>query len=205
MDTLITLGTFVFRNLEIPQFINFGGQQMIAQHDLIGGNRVIDSLGKSDTDISWSGLITGNDSLTRAQQLNQMRVLGRALQFSWFNLTYTVIILNIILKTERFYQIAFDISLKVLVDGTNPNSTINTTGFNEAITSDMQTLQNLANNSGDPNVITAITNLATAVQAVPTFNGATSTTTALVTTAITNAQSVTNASIATQQTNLFGN
>src|SRR5690606_29293851 len=100
MDTLVKLGDFVFRDFEIPDYINFGGQQQLVQHDLIGGSRVIDSLGKNDSDISWSGLITGNDALERAEQLNLMRSQGQPLTLTWFNLNFNVVIQNLNLRTE---------------------------------------------------------------------------------------------------------
>lgn len=181
MDTQIQLGSFIFQDLEIPEYINFGGTQQLVQHDLIGGNRVIDAMGKSDVDIQWSGLMTGPTALQRAQQLNQLRVAGQQLTLQWFNLNYNVVIQNFVSRTERFYQVSYDITLRVIADGANPVTTLNLVGFNEAVNSDLTTANNLTSNIAATNtnagintqpVTAAVTALTTAVAAVPTLNGA---------------------------------
>ncbi|VVC75987.1 hypothetical protein AQUSIP_12880 [Aquicella siphonis] len=184
MDTLVKLGDFVFRDFEIPDYINFGGQQQLVQHDLIGGNRVVDSLGKNDTDISWSGLITGSDALERAEQLNLMRAQGQPLTLTWFNLSFTVIIQSLNLRTERYYKIDYDINLRVIIDRTNPNVNTTPVGFNEAINGDYTTILAIAANFINPALSSALTTLGTAIQAVPTFNGAQQSTTSPVVDAI---------------------
>lgn len=229
MDTQIQLGKFIFRNLEIPEFINFGGEQLLVQHDLIGGNRVIDSLGKSDTDIKWTGLITGSDSMSRAIQLNQMRVAGQSLLLTWFSLNYTVIIQSVSFRTQRFYQIEYDISLRVLTDGANPNNNNIANGFNEAINGDYNTITNILNNitpaatnPTNPNVdinnnpvtptITNITssmknsidNLGNAISHVSNFNGASSKITAPVSNAIQDSIKNINSNFPTIEQILFG-
>lgn len=172
MDTTIQLGSFVFQGLEIPEKINFGGSQQLAQHDLIGGNRVVDAIGKSDIDISWSGLMTGSTALTRAQQINQLRVAGKQIQLKWFNLIYNVIIQNFISYTERYYQVSYEIVLRVITDGSNPVSKTNLTGFNQAIANDAAQATKISNNLNISTVVTAINTLNAAIAAVPTLNGA---------------------------------
>lgn len=172
MDTIIQLGDFKFQNLEIPEKINFGGAQQLAQHNLIGGGRVIDAMGKNDLDITWSGLFTGPDALTRAQQLNKMRADGKQLKLTWFNLNYDVIIQNFEAQTERFYQVTYTLTLRVILDGTNPNSAINLIGFNEAINNDFSTADAISNEINDPRINGTMDSLATAIGSVQTFNGA---------------------------------
>ena len=47
----LTLGGVVFADFEIPDSINFGGEQVLSVHQLPGGTRVIDALGPSDAEI----------------------------------------------------------------------------------------------------------------------------------------------------------
>ena len=48
-----SLGSVSFRSFEVPATINVGGAQRLAVHRLLGGIRVIDALGRDDSDISF--------------------------------------------------------------------------------------------------------------------------------------------------------
>ncbi len=203
-DTVIRLGNFEFGGLEVPQQINFGGKQQIVQHELIGGVRVLDSLGKSDSDISWSGLMTGPDAITRAQTLNQLRVNGETLSLQWFSLNYSVIIASFEANTEKFYQVTYTITLKVLTDNANPISTKNIIGFNEAIRNDLTTANTLSAQVNVPAVTTSMAALTAAVDAVPTFNGASQATTAPVTSLLQSTIDAVKDAYTAVKTRLFG-
>jgi hypothetical protein len=204
MDTSIQLGSFVFAGLEVPQQINFGGEQRLVQHDLIGGVRVIDSLGKSDIDITWSGLMYGSNALARATSLNQLRAQGNKLTLNWFNLNYVVVIQNFVANTEKYFQVTYTITLRVISDGANPTQSTNLIGFNEAINNDMATVNTIAAKVNIPAVTAAVAPLATAVAAVPTFNGATQATTAPVTSLLSNAISAVESAYTFIKNELFG-
>ena len=55
-DTTINLGVFQFANHEIPERVSWGGSQRIAVHELVGGQRMLDAMGRSDRALTWSGL-----------------------------------------------------------------------------------------------------------------------------------------------------
>jgi hypothetical protein len=209
MDTLIQLtsanGTsFVFQNLEIPEDINFGGEQKLVQHNLIGGNRVIDSLGKNDIDITWKGRMYGSDALTRAQSLNQLRAGGQQLVLNWFTLSYNVVIQNFVSYTERYYNVRYEITLKVISDGANPLNIHSLVGFNEAINGDLTTANQLAANVNNSSVNSSMQTLTSAIQAVPTFNGAAPSLIATITAPLNSAISAVEAAIAPLANRLFG-
>jgi hypothetical protein len=92
MTTIVTLGPVTLEAFEVPAFIAFGGKQRLAVHDLPGGGRVIDVLGGTDTDITFSGIISGSDADTRAQLLDAMRSTGTSLPLSWGEQYFIVII-----------------------------------------------------------------------------------------------------------------
>ncbi len=92
MTTIITLGLVTLEAFEIPATIAFGGKQRLAVHDLPGGGRVIDVLGGTDTDITFSGIISGSGADTRAQLLDAMRITGTSLPLSWGEQYFIVII-----------------------------------------------------------------------------------------------------------------
>jgi hypothetical protein len=92
MTTTVTLGLVTLESFEIPATIAFGGKQRLAVHELPGGGRVIDVLGGTDTDITFSGIISGSDADTRAQLLDAIRVTGTSMPLSWGEQYFIVII-----------------------------------------------------------------------------------------------------------------
>lgn len=204
MDTTIQLGSFVFSDLEVPQQINFGGMQQLVQHDLIGGVRVVDALGASDSDITWSGLMTGPSALARAQAINQLRASGQKLSLKWFNLNYNVVIQNFQANTERFYQVTYTITLRVISDGANPVSTQNLQGFNEAINNDLATATAITSQVNIPGVNATMNVLAGAIHAVSSFNGASPSAIATITVPLNNAIGAVQTALLAPQVNLFG-
>lgn len=150
VDTVITLGSFTFQDLEVPQSINFGGDQRLVVHEMVGGARDVQTLGAQPADISWSGLMTGPDALTRAQQLNQMRIAGNTLSFSVFSESYSVIIASFSYYTERYYQVEYSITLKVVVDYNSINSNATVVGFDDQIMTDFTNASSLATIINDP-------------------------------------------------------
>jgi hypothetical protein len=115
-DTTLLLGPVVFRDFEVPERINFGGTQRLAVHELPGGARVIDALGRDDADIVFSGIFTGGDAMPRARALDELRALGTVLPLTWDVLTYSVVIRAFAAQYERAEWIPFRIACTVLRD-----------------------------------------------------------------------------------------
>lgn len=117
-DLILTLGTFAFAATEIPEKITFGGDQKLAVHELVGGRRVIDAMGRSDMPIGWSGLFLGQEALNRARYLDGLRVSGKKLPLKWHEMSYDVIVQHFAADFERWYQVPYQISLMVVEDKT---------------------------------------------------------------------------------------
>jgi len=115
-DTTLLLGPVVFRDFEIPEHINFGGAQRLAVHELPGGARVIDTLGRDDADIVFSGIFTGTDAMLRARALDELRALGTVLALTWDVLTYSVVIKSFTALYQRAEWIPYHITCTVLRD-----------------------------------------------------------------------------------------
>ena len=92
MSDPIILGGVSFTDFAAPEKMPFGGRQAMAIHKLPGGQRVIDTLGPDDEDISWSGRFWGADALSRAQALDEMRASGQAQALAWGGMAYVVIV-----------------------------------------------------------------------------------------------------------------
>lgn len=173
MDTVIKLGDFEFGHLEVPEHINFGGDQKIAVHELVGGQRVVDAMGRSDADITWSGIFLGSAALQRARYLDSLRIAGQSLLFTYSQFNYRVVIKSFTANFERYYQIPYQITLEVVSDLTQSVTTITSLSFDDVIISDMNLALDLATLINNPSLSSAIGLLNQAVLAVPSFDSAT--------------------------------
>ncbi|MGI4793144.1 MAG: hypothetical protein ACRYG8_03480 [Janthinobacterium lividum] len=88
----VTLGGVGLTGMEVPARIPFGGDQRLVVHKMPGGGRVVDALGRDDRDIEWSGTFTGSNAVSRALQLDALRVAGRKVVLTWGNFRRTVVV-----------------------------------------------------------------------------------------------------------------
>jgi hypothetical protein len=91
-DVALLLGPIAFQDFEVPCGVNFGGRQRLAVHRLPSGLRVVDTLGRDDADICFTGIFTGPDATLRARSIDEMRVAGLALPLTWDVFFYTVLV-----------------------------------------------------------------------------------------------------------------
>jgi hypothetical protein len=111
----VVLGDFVFSGFEVPDQITIGGAQAMTVHKLPGGDRVVDLLGPDERDIEWSGTMIDDDPVSRAQQLDQMRVAGDTLPLTWGDYFYSVIIRSF--EAQNLYsRVQYRIACVVLVN-----------------------------------------------------------------------------------------
>lgn len=76
-DATLVIGPVALQDFEIPEKISFGGCQALAVHRLIGGERVIDVLGRDDANIVFKGTFSGQDAAARARMLDGLRTSGQ--------------------------------------------------------------------------------------------------------------------------------
>lgn len=91
-DVALLLGPIAFQDFEVPSGVNFGGRQRLAVHRLPSGLRVVDTLGRDDADICFTGIFTGSDATLRARGIDELRAAGLALPLTWDVFFYTVLI-----------------------------------------------------------------------------------------------------------------
>jgi hypothetical protein len=87
-------------------------------HNLPGGVRVIDSLGRDDSDIVWSGVFSGDDAAVRARALDLMRAEGGSWSLTWEWFFYTVVIARFDADYTRSNWIPYRVTCKVVRDET---------------------------------------------------------------------------------------
>lgn len=155
-DTNLILGDFTFNHAEIPERINFGGEQSLAINKFVGGGRVIDCMGRDDDDISWSGWFIGTNALDRAHYLDRLRANGDQLVFKYFDFYYSVVIKSFKANLEKYYQIPYTISLAVIQDLSNPVLVPPTAGFLDSIFDLISEASDIAQMIEYPNIDVAI-------------------------------------------------
>ena len=112
----LLLGPVLFQNFELPGSICWGGGQSLTVHKLPGGTRVIDAMGRDDTEISWTGVFTGNDCGLRARTIDLMRADGAVWPLTWDSYFYSVIISRFEADFRRPNWIPYRIACTVLRD-----------------------------------------------------------------------------------------
>lgn len=115
-DIALLLGPVVFTDFEVPARITLGGGQRVAVHRLLGGTRVIDSLGRDDAEIRFSGIFSGKDATLRVRTLDQLRAAGAPLSITWDVFSYTVVITAFEAEYRSAWWIPFRITCTVLRD-----------------------------------------------------------------------------------------
>lgn len=171
-DTKVTLDDFEFRDFEVPEEINFGGDQAVDIKRLIGGTRIVDAMGADDDPLEWSGMFRGEDALDRARQLDAKRRAGRALSLTYGELAYTVVIESFKSRYQSFYEIPYRISLVIISDDAEPAAGGETVGVDEMVLADMVAANELRTAIPDAPLGGLMDTLSTAVGSVGSFAGA---------------------------------
>ena len=90
--TRLILGDFEFLDFEVPERIQILGKQKTVIHQMIGGKRVIDLLGVEYDPLRWSGIITGSESASRVQALEQIRDAGNVVTLTLDDISFDVVV-----------------------------------------------------------------------------------------------------------------
>ena len=113
---LLTLGDVVFDGFEVPANVRFGGAQRAVVHKLLGGGRAIDTMGRDDHSLVWSGILSGSNASDRARALDAMRVTGNVLSLAWDSFCYDVIVGDLSFEFCSPWWITYKIACVVLTD-----------------------------------------------------------------------------------------
>lgn len=122
---LLELGDYTFTRMEIPEKINLGGEQKLVIHELVGGNRVIDAMGRQYDPLTWSGWFLGETAIDSAKYLDFLRKQGKPLVLKWSEFEYSVIIKKFTYDFVQQYKLQYSITCEVVTD----SSVQVTTGF----------------------------------------------------------------------------
>jgi hypothetical protein len=196
MAIVLTLGPLLFTDFEVPEHISVGGKQILVVHKLVGGDRVIDAMGRDDSDIKWSGRFRGSAAEIRARLADFLRVQGQPLILAWSSYRYLVMV-DFEADYLQPYEIPYTITCTVVSDLTSPILTA-LLDIDSAIFSDVNQLIQVGAALNVPGITTAIGGVSSATGAVATFQGAASSDVTGVTSAIGVAQAAIAGQTATQ-------
>lgn len=166
-DITLSLGDVTFQGFEVPEEIPFGGEQKLAVHEMIGGVRVVDAMGRADGEIAWSGRFRGADAVARARQVDAMRISGAAQTLTWGGFSYLVVIKSFQGKFERFYEVPYTLACVVVADNVAPSAAEADDDADQAVDQDMQTAAGLGADIGDSGLNALIGQVQSALDALP--------------------------------------
>ncbi len=167
-DTTLVLGSVTFADLEIPPSIPFGGEQHLSVHELIGGARVIDAMGRADRPIEWTGWFRGTTAVERAQLLDSLRVSGVTQSLTWGKFSYSVVVKSFLADYQRFYEIPYRILCEVISDLTTPVVSA-APPIDQVINSDASDATALATAIADQSLNASISAMNTAIGTIATI------------------------------------
>ena len=132
-DTTLVLGSFEFGGLEIPAEIRIGGTQRLSVHELVGGTKIVDAMGRSDRALEWSGLLLGKAAITRARYLDTIRAGGMAQPLMWSEFTYMVMVREFEASYQQAGKIPYRIVCEVVSDLASPVTVGTVLGIDQAV------------------------------------------------------------------------
>lgn len=168
-DTLLTLGGISFYQFEVPESIPFGGEQRLAVHELVGGQKTVDAMGAFSFPLVWSGRFRGETALERARYVDGLRISGQATNVTWSEFSYLVIVRRFLPTYERFYEIPYRIECEVVADLTQAVTSLSTLGPNDLINGDTSFASGLLDKIGNPTLTSEFASVKSAISAVSDF------------------------------------
>lgn len=159
LNVTLSLGAFVFQDMEVPEVLPFHGAQRLSVKTMIGGTRQIDALGTDLAPITWSGTFwptAGQTALDRAKMIELMRDAGQPINLIWDTLSYSVYISDFN-PDYRFARIPYSITVEILADLTAPATAIVNPTVDDIVGAELSKTNQLLS------VIASIENLSTSL------------------------------------------
>ena len=116
--SVLTLGRVEFRTDELPESINFGGEQSLAIRKFPGGSMDIQAMGSFDDQITWSGTFMFQDAKERLQTVGMMRISAEPVDFVCSFIRRTVVVAKFTYDYVNDYYIPYQITLQPLIKAT---------------------------------------------------------------------------------------
>ena len=173
MATSLSLGDVLFADLEVPEHITFGGEQRLTVHELVGGTRIVDAMGRSDMPLDWSGWFMGQNALSRAQYLEAQRIAGTSVPLVWSELFYDVVIQRFEADFQREWMIPYRITCVVVANHSQPVTSLAGPSINDLINTDLSSANLLTGQIGNSTLTGLMSTVNSAISTVSNFASAT--------------------------------
>jgi len=145
----LILGGFIFTDYAIPESVMLGGEHHFVVHKLIGGDRVVDAMGRDDEDIIWSGRFQGEGATSKAMAIDALRISGAQVPLIVDTQFYMVGVHKFNWLYERSYQIQYKISCVVVAGGLGGGGAIGpVTTLDSSVAADLGATTTLLNSIG---------------------------------------------------------
>ncbi len=155
-----------FLETELPQQITWGGTHLLSVHQLIGGRRILDSLGPSDAPLAWSGVFLTSSAVDRARFCDTLRRTGEPCTLQWGDFSYSGVVQSFSADyTRGGLYVPYRITLEVAEDKTGYVDAAPQPSVAAQITSDMNRANLLQGCIGDSTLAGLTASVQTAVQA----------------------------------------
>ena len=138
----LKIGSISLRDFETPSTVKFGGTQRIAVHRLANGRRVLDALGREESDITFSGVLSGSDAEARVQALDLLRTTGQRTSLQWSSFHFDVIVRQFSIEFQSPHWIPYQLVCAVLEQSID-DSASNLTAGPETLLGDLDALDAL--------------------------------------------------------------
>lgn len=159
--------SITFQDMELPEKITWGGEQLLNVHQMIGGARIIDALGQSDAPLSWSGLFLTDTAVERARFCDTLRRTGEQCKLTWGEFSYVGVVSGFTADYGRGgLYVPYQITLTIAEDRTAYVEAAPEPSTQAKITSDMLRANVLSGCINDPTLATINDSLNSAVGAV---------------------------------------
>lgn len=201
---VLQLGDFIFEGFEEPYQLNFGKEQSTAKHMLIGGGKVIDMMGATDPDITWSGYFTGFQAEYRARFMESLCKAGQPLLLKTSQFIKQVVISKFTFDFHFKWPIQYTITVQVIEDKTLPINFEIPGDLTQTILEYLFEAENIAALINNPSISSALALAIIAAQAAAPFDGASNTAINAALSAAQNAVSAVNTVIQTTEQGIFG-
>ncbi|OYV38338.1 MAG: hypothetical protein B7Z80_10360 [Rhodospirillales bacterium 20-64-7] len=133
-------GVFEFVGAEVPDQVPFGGEHLVAVHQLIGGARIVDAMGASDAPLTWKGWLLGASAEDRARFLDSIRRAGDQCTLTWSDYSYAVVVTNFSADYQKPHRIPYTITCTVVQDRTQLVINVPRVTPSQAVAMDSQTI-----------------------------------------------------------------
>lgn len=116
IGTPLTIGSVIFNNIEHPEDLAFPLEQKVATNELLGGNRVVQTLGVQPQDVSWRGKLFDQHAKVRVDALNDMLTKGDPVTLAYLHYAMLVVVSKFTPTWHNEWFAEYDITVTVVND-----------------------------------------------------------------------------------------